>query len=607
MLRRLSVLVVLLVLCWSGVAAGQGGSAREQLRGDALLADVCHVGERLAWAVGDRGAIWHTSDGGRSWRRQESAVDCRLNSVMFVDKNNGWAAGGWTQPYTHTTRGVVLRTTDGGRHWTPVERLLLPTLVKIKFFNPRQGVAIGRASELFPSGVFTTDDGGRSWTTLSAQMSESWRTGDFVSRNIGALAGNLGSLATVRRRTIESAKGGGGLLRLPAAMRLVPPSSGWLVGDGGLILATGDLGGHWQSPPSGLSAVMAENFDLRAVDARGSHVWVAGSPGTRVFHTSDAGRTWEATATLSNVPLSALTFVDERRGYAVGALGTILTTDDGGRSWRVARRGGSRAALLGVFSQAEDIPLELFAKLSVGDGYLSAVDVLCRRAPSEMSTELADLAERTHEALVAVGGSSAEAAWSFPIRQPGLRLSIDQLVGGLDRANDGRAIERLEERVVRKIRMWRPEVIVTHDAAPQGDRPLAHLINQVVLRAVEAAADPTQHVVLAREVGLAPWRVKKVYGTLPPGERGSTNLNTTALVPQLGRSPADVASSPRGLVATAYDQSPSEIGFHLLVDDVPQDRGRRDFFSGVTLAIRIPDRNCWPPEIAKMLKCTIMG
>ena len=586
--RLLCILVGLFILCRPTVAAAQGESASEITRGDALLADVCHVGAQLAWAVGDRGAIWHTGDGGRAWRLQESTVDCRLNSVVFVDENNGWAAGGSTQPYTHTTRGVILRTTDGGRHWARVERLLLPTLVKIKFFNPRQGVAIGRASELFPSGIFTTDDGGRSWNTLPAEgtgswRKGSWRTGDFVDRNIGALAGDFGSLATLRRRSIESATGSVGLLRSVAAMTLVAPSGGWLVGDGGLIRTTADLGSSWQEPPGELPTALAEHFDLGAVDAMGSHVWVAGSPGTRVFHTADAGRTWEAAATGSNVPLRAIEFVDVRQGYAVGALGTILTTDDGGRSWRVARGGGSRAALLGVFSQAEDIPLELFAKLSAADGYLAAVDVLCRRAPSEMLADLAGLAPRTHEALVAVGGSSTEAAWNFPVRQAGLRLSIDQLIAGLDRANDGQAIRRLESRVVRQIRTWRPDVIVTHDAAPRGDRPLAHLVNQIVLRAVEAAADPTQHVVLATDVGLAPWRVKKVYGTLPPGERGSTNLDTTALVPRLGRSLSDVASGARGLVAAAYSQPPGVLGFHLLVDAVPQDRGRRDFFSGIAL------------------------
>ena len=35
---------------------------------DAELADVCFVDAQRGWAVGDRGVIWHTADGGRRWQ-----------------------------------------------------------------------------------------------------------------------------------------------------------------------------------------------------------------------------------------------------------------------------------------------------------------------------------------------------------------------------------------------------------------------------------------------------------------------------------------------------------------------------------------------------------
>jgi photosystem II stability/assembly factor-like uncharacterized protein len=37
-----------------------------QMRSDARLHDVCFVDPRCGWAVGDRGTIWHTEDGGRN-------------------------------------------------------------------------------------------------------------------------------------------------------------------------------------------------------------------------------------------------------------------------------------------------------------------------------------------------------------------------------------------------------------------------------------------------------------------------------------------------------------------------------------------------------------
>ena len=103
-------------------------------------------------------------------------------------------------------------------------------------------------------------------------------------------------------------------------------------------MLTGDLGITWQSTPGELPPGVLDNFDFAALAVRGPKCWVAGSPGTRVLHTDDAGKNWTAFPTGQNVPLHAITFVDDLHGWAVGALGTILATDDGGRTWRRQRR-----------------------------------------------------------------------------------------------------------------------------------------------------------------------------------------------------------------------------------------------------------------------------
>src|SRR3954464_11170941 len=87
---------------------------------DAELTAVTFVDADRGWAVGDRGVIWHTKDGGRNWKLQTSGVTCRLEAVQFLDGEAGIAVGGWTQPYTHQTHGVVIRTRDGGRTWQSV-------------------------------------------------------------------------------------------------------------------------------------------------------------------------------------------------------------------------------------------------------------------------------------------------------------------------------------------------------------------------------------------------------------------------------------------------------------------------------------------------------
>src|SRR5262245_44957631 len=170
--------------------------------GDAALADVSFVNRSHGWAVGERAVIWHTENGGETWRQQSSGVTCRLNSVCFIDDRHGWAVGGANRPYSDATQGVVLRTVDGGQTWITMPRLMLPTLTRVKFFSANDGVAIGAGSSFFPSGVFATRDGGREWQPLAGDEAGSWLTGDFVDADSGAVAGGAGRFATVARRRV---------------------------------------------------------------------------------------------------------------------------------------------------------------------------------------------------------------------------------------------------------------------------------------------------------------------------------------------------------------------------------------------------------------------
>lgn len=558
-----------------------------RMRADARLADVWFVDRQHGWAVGALGTIWHTEDGGRSWQLQQSGASCGLESVCFVDRNNGWAAGGVSHPYSHTNSGVVLTTSDGGRRWTSNPKLLLPALKRIRFFDAQHGWAIGCPSAMFPSGVFFTDDGGRSWSPMPAGQTAGWVAGDFLGPNQGVLADRSGMAAVVRRGQIEPSATPRFGLRSVARMELVPEVRpqvyGWLVGQGGLVRLTADLGATWQTPPGNPPQGVAQEFDFAALAVIGPKVWVAGSPGTRVLHSPDAGRSWTAFSTGQSLPIRSLCFVDDTHGWAVGELGTILATTDGGRTWQRSRAGGTRAALLGIFSEPEHVPLELFAQLSGNDGYLGVVETLNRRELDAASRPAVDRADRLHEAVVGVGASGARAAWRFPLREAGLRLPAGEIVKLWDRANDGRGLDELKAHLVRQIRLWRPDVVVTHEASPTGDEPTANLVHQAVIEAVEQAGDPTSHREQITGAGLAPWRAKKVYAALRPGMHGEVDLATTELADRLGRSLADVACTPRALLEERFRVAPASLGFRLVLDNLPRQPGRDDFFAGIVL------------------------
>lgn len=548
---------------------------------DTRLNDIRFVDPQKGWAVGDRGVVLRTEDGGRRWQPQKSGVDCTLSSVWFHNEQVGVAVGGFSQPYTHAGSGVVLFTGDGGQTWTHNPNLQLPALRRIGFFDGGHGWAVGCRSAMFPGGAFATDDGGQSWRPWPGANSAGLSAGDFLDPRRGVVVGRNGSLAFSLVGELESARTDSAELRGFTAARLLSPGYGWLVGEGGLAQLF-SLRNVASSSPELPKA--ARHFDFVALAVRGPKCWIAGSPGTRVFYTPDAGKTWSMFDTGSTVPLRSIQFVDDEHGFAAGELGVILATADGGQTWRRQRGGGSRAALLTIFTEPGDVPLELIARLAGNDGYLTAVETLGRRDIEIAPRDDVPASDRLHEAVVRVGGSATSAAWQFPLRQAGLRVNSREIVAAWDGIHAGRGLDALQARIVRQIRMWRPEAIVTHDARREDDDPAVALIHQAVVQAVAQAAEATAFPDQLAEAGLKPWQVKRVFAALPPGARGTCDLTTSQYLSSLGRSAAEAAAEPRGLLDDGFSPSPETLVFRSLAGGAEGEANRRDLLGGLALA-----------------------
>ncbi len=552
-----------------------------RLRPDAELCDVFFVDAKTGWAVGDRGAIWHTTDGGENWALQNAGVSCRLRSVLFLDRSTGWAAGGFTEPYTHMPRGVLLRTFDGGKTWAAVSRARLPSVLQIKFFDEKTGWAVTQNCGMFPHGLLTTDDGGRTWSPVSADGTRTWLSGDFVDPHTGAVVGLGGVAARVDGRAVHRSKAVTFGMQALNRVALGDNDFGFAAGEGGLLMATANGGQSWEDISAALGKA-ATAIDFSAVSVVGPHVWIAGSPGTIVFHSPDHGRHWEAQFTSQPLPIRALKFVDPRHGWAVGALGMILATADGGQTWQPQRGSRRRAAWLGVFAGAKDVPLEMVAQLSAGDGYVGAVELVGRNDFDPLPAAAAYRNERETDAINDAGADGVRQAWQFPVRSAELAIpaaAVAQLWSTVNRT-DGAAV--LDDEIAKQIRIWRPEVVITMPG-DHGEPPLARIVHEATLRAVDKAGADFVEGDQFRWPGLYPWKVKRVFASLPLNVDGPVTIAARRVMPALQKSLGDFVARPRGMLDDQFETPPEMQSFKLVADLSGQPSSRRDFFGGLAI------------------------
>jgi hypothetical protein len=141
----------------------------------------------------------------------------------------------------------------------------------------------------------------------------------------------------------------------------------------------------------------------------------------------------------------------------------------------------------------------------------------------------------------------------------------------------------LEERLVRCIRQWQPEVIVTEDVSPRGEDPLGHLTNQLVLAAAMKASELTAYPDQIALAGLEAWKVKKVVAVVGNGRQGVINVTPAQWMPRLGRTLAEQAALGKSLLSCDVEPAPMNIGMAVLIDHLPQESGRRDAMSGIVM------------------------
>jgi len=282
---------------------------------------------------GQDGLAMRTRDGGRTWEKLNTRSSRYIFALSFPDRLHGFMVG---------ERGLVLSTTDGGESFLKrrLEHIFPPELrdyspgieepeyYGVTFVDDNQGWVVGEMGR-----IWTTVNSGKTWQEQQAALMPQWKHELATNEDSRFLDYTLPSFFGVSFRDAHH---------------------GAACGIHGTIIQTSDGGKSWTfahqaDKPDGPPDTVVPGWVPR--DATGRVALPAREPLFSIdLYGRDSGLTTGLNGTALRVqgngawgpiegfpttplPLLQTRFFDDKHGWIVG-FGTILYSEDGGKSWR---------------------------------------------------------------------------------------------------------------------------------------------------------------------------------------------------------------------------------------------------------------------------------
>ncbi len=162
---------------------GGGNWLTSKTSGGEDLHAVFFIEPKIGFAGGEDGKLYISNNTGATWNQQAQVKDITIQSLFFYDSFNGWLSGG---------SNTIAKSTNEGISWNdfdPSNGFIADTWHQVFFVDEGKGWIIGEEGRIFRS-----EDGGVGWNYEIVDTKQTLLDIHMIHDNLGWIVGEQGTL-----------------------------------------------------------------------------------------------------------------------------------------------------------------------------------------------------------------------------------------------------------------------------------------------------------------------------------------------------------------------------------------------------------------------------
>ncbi len=310
---------LLVFIMTSGSAPAQQYWIQQQCPTTKSLQRLTFADTLNGWAVGDSGAIVHTSNGGINWDVQQSSIITPIEDLFFINNKTGFAI---SNDYSDSGT-IILKTSNGGINWSNSRYPDTTLIIRSVYFLDSLTGFFGGITLTDPV-ILRTTNGGTSWVRANIRLAVCYDYPvlkfNFPNTLNGYACGGFFDRAGICWQTSD-----GGLNWTDTCISAEPLFDIYTVSENKILIAGGDLeyGSNIYSSSNAGSSWKGVFMNVPGIAQRiaartPAELWIPCGILGKFAVTLDTARNWLSIDAPEHISVFDTRFINPYSGWSVG-------------------------------------------------------------------------------------------------------------------------------------------------------------------------------------------------------------------------------------------------------------------------------------------------